>query len=289
VGRVGFTLVHIRKNLDFRFLNVEFGYNTTSGHSSQMSSDILDLIDEHLVKRQFFSDDRILLPAAWLRSRHTPTPFREANPHVVAVVDDTYALVQKHTKNLELGPLIRSYSQKNAHFNLPIATTPDGHLLTCGCALWRSDQQGNAALWYLLQNRGLGEFLKEVREGMLADGEIKEDEKVLLVLDNGYDEQCIPTKYRDIIGVVTPDWGAHPSGVLSSIEANKTRRVTRFRNVIEHFHRRMKEVCFLIFVLVSFHTSTVMSPLRRSARDVMLSSSCLSSHSIFGSSRLLET
>jgi hypothetical protein len=250
MGRLGFTLMHIRKNLDFPCLNVLFGFNTKSGYSSEFSSHILDLIDQRLVKVKFWTDGHVLLPpsAHW---DHTPLPFQLAHPHVVTIVDDTYILMNKFTKNFKLAPLIRSFSHKDAHFNLPIATTADGRPLTCGDSLWASDEAGNAALHHLLDQCGLGDYCLRVRALMLERGQIEEHEKVLLMLDKGYDVQCVPERFKAYIGVVTPDFGADPKGVLSTIEANRTRLVTKFRNVIEHFNRRFKEVRTLSFVLAS--------------------------------------
>jgi hypothetical protein len=236
--------MYLRKNLDLNCCGVLFGFNAGSGHPSQLVDRIVHLIDEIWVKREFFTDTIIHLTPEELR-RETPEAFLKEWPTGIAVWDATYIETDKYSGNFVLGAGMRSRSQKNSHLNVEIACTPGGRVITCGCKMFYSDEQENADIWYIFKYCGFGEWCKTVYKYLKDKGVINDEHPKLVIHgDRGMDDQCIPDEYKDIVEIKTPEFG-DAKGFLTTLQANRSRRVTRFRNIIECINRRLKEVPFL--------------------------------------------
>jgi hypothetical protein len=93
-----------------------------------------------------------------------------------------------------------------------------------------------------------------VHAHLVAVGQLADTEKLVVFCDRGYDNQAVPEEFQDIVKVEFPKSPANRV-VLSVEEWTKTRRVTAWRNVVEHYNRRLQE-----FKLLRDHVPNKIAP-----------------------------
>jgi hypothetical protein len=92
-----------------------------------------------------------------------------------------------------------------------------------------------------LDKEGGGAWVRKVHTFFVQTREITADEKLVIFCDRGYDNQAIPDELRRFVEVQTPASPAAGNNILTADEWEATRRVTKWRNVIECYLRRLQE------------------------------------------------
>jgi hypothetical protein len=234
VGRLGMALMHLRGDLPFATLATLFTFTTLSGRVSILCNSVYVLLhDWHKPWVGLRPEDL---------EKHIPDDFKAVWPLCILVGDATYYETDKMSVCTELGRKVRSWMKKNAHAKTTNVTAPDGWAVTVGNKLYGADHDGkdNVMLRAFLEE-GLGDWCREVHTLWLANGRIAVGDKLQIMLDRGYDDDCIPDRFRDILTTVTPFFTEAEESRLSTDAANRCREITAFRNVIESFNRRLQE------------------------------------------------
>ena len=244
VGRVGFALARWRTGMSYGSASAVFpgafshDSGKVSGHATDVMMEVCKALDLYVVPQLVRLPEPHELPAL------TPTAFSKVLPLCLCVVDATYFETDKFSRSIRLRNMTRSWAKKNCNVKMTIVTGPDGAPLFIS-PLFAADGKGadNSAM-HMAFEEGLGEWCVRVRAYRIARNTMKEEDQLSFLADRAYDEQSIPERYRSLVKIRVP---VTPAGKkMSRPEARESREVTEFRNVVEHFNRRLQEYKLLV-------------------------------------------